>query len=151
MSAETTSFCPYCGALNPPGYNFCGQCHQALPGRGGTTGTPPPPPPPPSDSFQLASVQRSGSTTTFNVGRNVVGLICLYLGIIAALAGIGFLVAAEVAHQGTVSFNQACSMNPACTPAPDPSGAFAAAGVVVLIIGVVLALYGFTQVRKRSP
>jgi hypothetical protein len=148
MSAEiNTGFCPYCGALNPAGYNFCAQCHQALPGHGNATGPPPPPPPPP-DSFQLASVQRSGSTTTFNVGRSVVGVICLYLGIISVLGGIGFFVAAGIAHQGTVTFNQACSMNPMCTPAPDPSGGLAAAGAVVLIIGIVLAVYGFTQVRK---
>ena len=148
MSVATPDrFCPYCGATNPPGYNFCQQCHRALPG------TDPPSPGPPStppDSFQLVTAQRSGSSTTISVGRGAAGLLFMYIGIPLILVGIFLLIGASVAAQGAATFNQACSMNSLCTPAPDPSGALAAGGVLVLLIGILLAAYGFSQYRSQD-
>ena len=62
---------------------------------------------------------------------------------------ISLLAAADIAHQGTVSFNQACAMNPACTPVADPSGALTTAGVAILILGLILTLYGGFNLRKN--
>ena len=73
------------------------------------------------------------------------GLILLYYGIPLILAGIGAFFAAYFEAQSVAAFNNACSMNPICTPAPDFSGAIAVLGVVLLIIGLILTFYGWSQ------
>jgi uncharacterized membrane protein YidH (DUF202 family) len=73
------------------------------------------------------------------------GIVLLIVGILVVLIGIGLLAAAVAAHQGVQAFNQACSQNPLCTPEPDPSGGLAAGGVVLLIVGIVLSIYGYVR------
>jgi hypothetical protein len=143
-----SQFCPYCGATNPAGYNFCQQCHKPLPASGSTAAQTPWPTP--ADSFQLVTAQRSGSATTLNVGRGTAGLLFIYLGIPFLLLGIGLLIGAGIAAAGTASYDATCSMIPNCTPAPDISGGLAAGGVVVLLIGILLMAYGFSQYRSQS-
>ncbi|MGA7861997.1 MAG: zinc ribbon domain-containing protein [Thermoplasmata archaeon] len=147
MAAQAPSqFCPFCGTSNPPGYNFCLQCHRALPPAGPVAPSAPAPEP---DSFQLVTARRDATTLSLNVGRGFWGILFLYLGIPMLLIGIGLLIGSVVVAQGVANFNQACSMNPLCSPQPDPSGAFAAGGVVVLILGIVLVAYGISQYRNQ--
>lgn len=146
-STGSGRFCPFCGANNPAEFNFCGNCHRVLPAKGVA---PPAGPPPPSDSFQLVTSQTYNSATTLNVGRSTGGLVFLIIGIPLLILGILLLVAAGIAAAGTASFNQACSMNPVCTPASDPSGALAGGGVVLLLIGLALAGYGVFQYQDRA-
>ncbi len=146
MAGMTPGLCPFCGTTNPPGFNFCAQCHHALPGAASAS---PAAPPPPQDAFQLVTAQRTGAGTTINVGRGAAGLFFVYIGLPLLLIGIMLLVVAGLVAQGAASFNQACSTNPLCTPAPDPSGGFAAGGVLILLIGIGLVAYGFSQYRDQ--
>ena len=72
----------------------------------------------------------------------------LVLGVVLILIGIGLLAAAAAAHQAVANFNQACSQNPICQPQADPSGAMTAGGVVLLLLGSVLAIYGAVRLRS---
>ncbi|HLY77410.1 MAG TPA: hypothetical protein VKT21_05955, partial [Thermoplasmata archaeon] len=105
--------------------------------------------PPPQDAFQLVTAQRTGAGTTINVGRGAAGLFFVYIGVPLLLIGILLLVVAGLVAQGAASFNQACSTNPLCTPAPDPCGGFAAGGVLILLIGIGVVAYGFSQYRDQ--
>jgi hypothetical protein len=149
MAAATNGqFCPFCGATNPPGFNFCQQCHKPLPGTGPLSPGASPPPPP--DSFRLVTTQQSAYGTTINVGRGAAGLLFIYLGIPFLLLGIGLLIGASVAAAGAASYDSTCAMISGCTPAPDISGGLAAGGVVILLIAIVLIGYGFSQYRSQS-
>lgn len=61
--------------------------------------------------------------------------------------GVIALGASAVIAQGVASYNSGCSRIPGCTPQSDPSGAVAAVGVVLLLIGIVLIVYGASRGR----
>lgn len=128
--------CVRCGAPNPPLATVCGYCGNSLQVPSPATGALPAPRP---DTFRLV--------TTSQDNPSAGGLILLILGIIICLTGIGLLVGAVVVHQGVQTFNNACAQNPLCTPEPDPSGAMTAGGIVLLIVGLILAYYGYVRLN----
>ena len=65
---------------------------------------------------------------------------------------VGFVVlgiSAAIA-QGVASYNSGCSTIPTCTPQSDPSGGVAAFGIVLLLIGIALIVYGASQGHRDS-
>jgi len=52
------------------------------------------------------------------------------------------LVISAVIAQGVASYNSGCSNIPNCTPQSDPSGGVAAFGIILLLIGIGLIIYG---------
>lgn len=145
--AEPNQFCPFCGSTNPAGYNFCLHCHHALPVTGPAGGTAAPEPP---DTFQLVTARPDATSMSVNVGQGFWGILFLYLGIPMLLTGIGALVVASFVSQGVASYNQTCAMIPGCVPEGNPSGAIAAAGVVILLVAIVLVWAGYNSYRNRA-
>ena len=144
--AEPNQFCPFCGNSNPSGYNFCLNCHHALPVGGPAASATSPGAP---DSFRLVTDRPDATSMSVNVGRGFWGLLFLYLGIPMLLGGIGALVVAAVISDGVTSSNQTCAMIPGCVPESDPSGLVAGAGVVILLIAIVLVWVGYSSYRDR--
>ena len=125
--------CPHCGAPASSSATFCTYC-------GGALGGPPRFPPPPAYSPPVAY------PSTSPIGpHSAIGIVLLVLGILLVLTGIGLLVTAAVIHQGVQSFNQACAQNSLCQPQSDPSGAIGVGGVVLLLLGIVMAIIGFVH------
>jgi hypothetical protein len=142
-------FCPYCGTSNPPSFNFFEKCHRPLPGTHVEDDLEAPTPP--LDLSSVDSPRRIDRSTTINVGRGTAGLVFVYIGIPLVVMGILLLAIASVTAGAAASFNQTCSTNPTCQaqPAPaNPSDAFAGAGALVLILGILLAGYGFVQYAR---
>jgi hypothetical protein len=76
----------------------------------------------------------------------------LYYRVSIPLVILGLLVvgiAAAIA-QGVASYNSGCSKIPNCSPESDPSGGVAALGVVLLLIGIALIIYGASQRNRGS-
>lgn len=126
--------CPHCGATNPPRAAVCEYCGGGLspivlPASTGGA--------PAEDSFRLVTAPGQSPSG--------IGTALLIVGILVLLIGIGLLFAAAAAHQGVVSFNEACSQNPSCQPESDPSGAITAVGVVLILLGLVLSVYGYIR------
>ena len=129
--------CARCGGPNPPAAEVCQWCRASLVR----------PPTPPTGPVGYRPLELPGVPgphrlnplpATSNVVYYGVGIPLLVFGIIA-------LLAAAAISSSVASFNSACSQNPVCTPEPDPSGGVAAVGVVLLLIGIILILYGATQ------
>lgn len=120
--------CGRCGGPNPGIAATCQWC--------GATLTPAPLPIVPSGyrPLSLPEAPRGPSTSP---AAAVVGVILILFGIL-------LLVAAGVVSQNVASFNHACSQNPTCQgqSEPDPSGGFAAGGILLLIIGIIAIAYG---------
>jgi hypothetical protein len=124
--------CPRCGATNPVTSNVCQYCGGPLAPTNVRTETPYVRT---EDSFRLV--------TSSDVSHPISGTLLLVLGILFVVIGIGLLALAAGVHQSVESFNQACSQNPLCQPQSDPSGGLTAGGVVLMIIGIILAIYGY--------
>lgn len=101
---------------------------------------PPPPSPVPPGYFPPAPPNRDEHEGP--------GLALLVVGILLIVVGLVLFAVAAVVHDGVQSFNNACSQNPTCTPQPDPSGAFVAAGAGVLVLGIILAIVGALVYRR---
>jgi len=132
VSPQAPGACPRCGAPNPPTFNVCQYCGGPL---GLVKGRAEIPRAPPEDSFRLV--------TSSDLTHPVSGTLLLVLGILFVVIGIGLLALAAGVHQSVQSFNQACSQNPLCQPQSDPSGGITAGGVVLIIIGIPLSIYGY--------
>lgn len=142
-------FCPYCGAMNPASFNFCGTCHRALPAAEG--GSPSlGDVPRQDDPFQPNSSSGQSGARTFDISPRVGGLVFVYISIGLIIGGIGFLAGGAVESASAASFNHTCSSNPQCTPVPDFSGVLYALGAVVLIIGIALLVYGIRQYTSQD-
>lgn len=73
-----------------------------------------------------------------------------WAGIPLILSGVIALGAAAIIAQGVASYNQTCAQIPNCVPQSDPSGAVAGLGVLLLLIGILLIVYGATR-RRTDP
>ena len=142
--AAASRFCPYCGSSNSSDFNFCANCHRQLPPASAGDPTPSMAPtylPSPTARPFLAA-------GTFDVGPRAGGLVFVYIGLPLLIFGILALVGASLASSGTASYNQQCSKIPQCTPQADPSGTFAAAGVLLLLLGIGFMVWGISQYNR---
>jgi hypothetical protein len=137
IGAGVPGRCPHCGAANPFGVVTCRYCNGALPPTGPVY---PPPPPPSRDNFRLVNDEDTGAGS----------VIAFVVGGLLLLAGVGLLIGAAVAHQGAQSYDQSCAQMPNCSPAPDPSGAFTAGGIFLLIVALVVLVWGFMARSDRG-
>jgi len=129
--------CARCGGPNPPQSSFCQFCGAPL--TGPVLFVPPPPSQVPPGYFSPAPPNRDEHEGP--------GLVLLVIGILLIVVGLVLFAVAAVVHDGVQSFNNACSQNPTCTPQSDPSGAFTAAGVGILVLGIILTIAGAVVYR----
>jgi hypothetical protein len=85
--------------------------------------------------------------TTTRPSPSAGGVILLVVGVVLVLMSIGLIAGGVVLHDGVQSFNQACAQNSLCRPEPDPSGAMIAGGGVLLLVGIGLAVFGYTRLH----
>ena len=128
--------CPRCGALTLAGAAHCTTCGSALPnpapfGPPGFAG------PPRYDPYRVPA--------SHDEEERAVGVVAIVLGAILLVSGVAALAAAAFLHASVASFNSGCQSP--CTPAPDPSGAIAAVGIVMLLVGLVVMAVGATHRR----
>ena len=123
--------CARCGGPNPPGATTCQWCSQQLEIA--------PPPATPTLEYQPLDSPVEAPTNSYAPGLYYrVGIPLLLIGIVA-------LIGAAVVSSGVSSYNQTCAQIPSCVPQSDPSGGIAAIGVVLLLIGIVIIVYGATR------
>ena len=139
--------CPGCGATNPSSATYCQQCQQALPSPGvvsrGST-------PPSTDPLSLLEGRRIGPVGPLGAVLGGAGLLWFALGIAMAIIGIFLLVAATLVVLVANASDQNCSMNLLCATSPGLHVAFVVTGLLALLIGIVLIIYGFHRSLRRS-
>lgn len=125
--------CARCGGPNSPGATVCQWCSHPL--------AVSPAPAPPSLEYQPLDVPNVAPAGTQSP------VLYYWAGIPLILSGVIALGAAAVIAQGVASYNQTCAQIPNCVPQSDPSGAVAGLGVLLLLIGIFLIVYGATRGR----
>ncbi len=128
--------CPHCGAPTLASAAHCTYCGSVLPNPA-PFGPPAFAGPPRYDPYRVPARD--------NEEERAVGVVAIVLGAILLVSGVAALAAAAYVHDSIASFDSGCQ-NP-CTPAPDPSGAIAAVGVVMLLVALVVIAVGATHRR----
>ena len=134
--------CAQCGGPNPPESRVCQWCggSLALPSiaPSAQSGYRPLDIPSAPDRPGLTPLPTTSPWLYYRAGIPLVIVGVVVLGISAVIA------------QGVASYNSGCSAIPNCMPQSDPSGGIAAFGIVLLLIGIVLIVYGASQGQRES-